>query len=252
MNKAMDSRHLYNANHAWKNAIFSIQNLWYRALHTSRRPYLIILQVIIGRRGCSSWRRIRSIIRLGIFGSTGQRDKCRIRIVYLVLFTIIITFTFQRIVVKRQFLALSFSDLWKHLPSHTWEKPLHFTPRLGSNALFLIFYFCFTRYGGLHCHWGWGGSAKGGAGRWSFGVRATLIKLVFPNFGGGEQNYCLLGLNFVVCQNFISVQKNVWNHSNHYTTEVWNTPKYSLNRWPSLKVHNWVIILRFFNKYLTF
>ena len=27
MNKAMDSRHLYNANHGWKNAIFSIQDL---------------------------------------------------------------------------------------------------------------------------------------------------------------------------------------------------------------------------------
>ena len=60
MNKATDNRHLYNANHGWKNAIFSIQDLWYRALHTSRWPSLIILQVIIGRRGCSSWRRIRS------------------------------------------------------------------------------------------------------------------------------------------------------------------------------------------------
>ena len=54
MNKAMDSRHLYNANHGWKNAIFSIQDLWYRALHTSRWPCLIILQVITGRRFRSS------------------------------------------------------------------------------------------------------------------------------------------------------------------------------------------------------
>ena len=30
------------------------------------------------------------------------------------------------------------------------------------------------------------------------------------------------------------------------TTEGWNTPKYSLNRWPLLKVHHWAIILRFF------
>ena len=27
--------------------------------------------------------------------------------------------------------------------------------------------------------------------------RATQIQLVFPNFGGDEQNYCLLVLNFV-------------------------------------------------------
>ena len=30
------------------------------------------------------------------------------------------------------------------------------------------------------------------------------------------------------------------------TTEGWSTPKYSLNRWPLLKVHHWAIILRFF------
>ena len=29
------------------------------------------------------------------------------------------------------------------------------------------------------------------------------------------------------------------------TTEGWNTPKYSLNRWLSLKVHHWARILRF-------
>ena len=75
VNKAIDNRHLYNALHGWKNAIFSIQDLWYRAHHTSRWPYLIILQVIIGRRGCSSWRRIRSIIRLGTFGSTGLNTR---------------------------------------------------------------------------------------------------------------------------------------------------------------------------------
>ena len=104
--------------------------------------------------------------------------------------------------------------------SHTGEKPLRFTPSLGSHALFLIFSYCFTRYRGLHCHWGRGGSAKVGVVR----GRATQIQLVFPNFEGDEQNYCLLCLHIVVYQ---------------------NTPKYSLNRWPSLKVHHWVIILRF-------
>ena len=46
-------------------------------------------------------------------------------------------------------------------------------------------------------HWGWVGSATvGGGRRWMWG-RATQIQLVFPNFGGDEQNYCLFLLNFV-------------------------------------------------------
>ena len=36
------------------------------------------------------------------------------------------------------------------------------------------------------------------------------------------------------------------NLSNLKTTEGWNTPKYSLNRWPSLEVHHWATTLRFF------
>ena len=53
-----------------------------------------------------------------------------------------ITFTFQRILGRSQFSALSHYDLRKHLVCHTGEKPLRLTLSLGCHALFLIFCFC--------------------------------------------------------------------------------------------------------------
>ena len=43
----------------------------------------------------------------------------------------------------------------------------------------------------------------------------------------------------------VHVLEPIDEYMNYWDHEGWNTPKWSLNRWPSLKVHHWATILRF-------
>ena len=81
--------------------------------------------------------------------------------------------------------------------------------------------------------------------RWWWPPPSKVCPPKSPYFTG----HIIIAQDDYVCDNFFLVQKNVCDliepYCNLQTTEGWNIPKYSLNRWLSHKVHHWATILRF-------